>query len=231
MGLTRSGYLKAMGIDVWTSRPAVAPQVVAGAEPAIKHAGSQSGLAARMAVEKPEKAEKVEITEKAQKVAKAETDVPVKAGDVAVGKEIPEFMLALFHYETIGICLSLRAESDLPGRFCDDVARTMGGNIKSVRYQLLKWPMLSTSGIDQSINAAREVVTQKFRQMPSRVLVFGDDVGEYYNPLRDLPTMSVGAVGAQTFLKVPSLKDLLGSGSAKRELMLAMLHWRSSETA
>ena len=27
MGLTRSGYLKAMGIDVWTSRSAVAPQV------------------------------------------------------------------------------------------------------------------------------------------------------------------------------------------------------------
>ena len=108
--------------------------------------------------------------------------------------------------------------------------RAMGGNIESVRYQLLKWPMLSTSGIDQSINAAREVVTQKFRQMPSRVLVFGDDVGEYYNPLRDLAPMSVGAVGAQTFLKIPSLKDFLASGSSKRELMLAMHHWRSSET-
>jgi hypothetical protein len=138
-------------------------------------------------------------------------------------------MLALFHYETIGICLSLRAESELPRRFCDDVARAMGGSIESVRYQLLKWPMLSTSGIDQSINAAREVVTQKFRQMPARVLVFGDDVDEYYNPLRDLAPLSVGAVGVQTFLKVPSLKGLLGSGSAKRELMLAMHRWRSSE--
>ena len=85
------------------------------------------------------------------------------------------------------------------------------------------------SGIDQSINAAREVVTQKFRQMPSKVLVFGDDVGDYYNPLRDLAPMSVGAVGAQTFLKVPSLKELLGSGSSKRELMLAMHHWLRSE--
>ena len=89
--------------------------------------------------------------------------------------------------------------------------------------------MLSTSGIDQSINAAREVVTQKFRQMPSRVLVFGDDVGDYYNPLRDLAAMSVGAVGAQAFLKVPALKELLESGSSKRELMLAMLHWLRSE--
>jgi hypothetical protein len=158
-----------------------------------------------------------------------EADAPVQTGDAAAGQQIPEFMLALLHYETIGLCLSLRAESELPRRFCDDVARAMGGDIESVRYQLLKWPMLSTSGIDQSINAAREVVTQKFRQMPARVLVFGDDVGEYYNPLRDLAPLSVGAVGAQTFLKVPSLKGLLGSGSAKRELMLAMHRWRSSE--
>jgi len=207
MGLTRGGYLKAMGIDVWTSRPAVALPVDAAAEPAIKPANRQAAV---------------------EKVEKVKPDTPAQVGDAASGKEIPEFMLALFHYETIGICLSLRAESELPRRFCDDVARAMGGNIKSVRYQLLKWPMLSTSGIDQSINAAREVVTQKFRQMPSRVLVFGKDVGEYYNPMRDLSPMSVGTVGAQTFLMVPSLKDLLGSGSAKRELMLVMQHWRSS---
>ena len=211
MGLTRSGYLKAMGIDVWTSRSPVAPQVVAAVEAAIEHASSQAGMS-RLAPTK-----------------NVEADSSVQTGDAAAGKEIPEFMLALFHYETIGICLSLRAESELPRRFCDDVARAMGGNIESVRYQLLKWPMLSTSGIDQSINAAKEVVTQKFRLMPSRVLVFGDDVGEYYNPLRDLAPLSVGAVGDQTFLKVPSLKGLLGSGSAKRELMLAMHHWRSSE--
>ena len=216
MGLTRSGYLKAMGIDVWTSRPA-APPLIADAEPVIKPANRQAEMSGRAVLEKVEKVEKVQV------------DAVVPSGDAAADKEIPEFMLALFHYETIGLCLSLRAESDLPRRFCDDVARAMGGNIESVRYQLLKWPMLSTSGIDQSINAAREVVTQKFRQMPSRVLVFGDDVGEYYNPLRDLAPMLVGAVGAQTFLMVPSLKDLLGSGSSKRELMLAMHHWRSSE--
>ncbi|MCS5574246.1 MAG: hypothetical protein NZ789_15040 [Pseudomonadales bacterium] len=211
MRLTRSGYLKAMGIDVWTSRSAVAPQVVATVDAAIEPANSPTGMSRQAAAKK------------------VETDAAVQIGDAATGKQIPEFMLALFHYETIGICLSLRAESELPRRFCDDVARAMGGNIESVRYQLLKWPMLSTSGIDQSINAAREVVTQKFRQMPARVLVFGDDVGEYYYPLRDLAPLSVGAVGVQTFLKAPSLKGLLGSGSAKRELMLAMHRWRSSE--
>ncbi len=211
MKLNRSGYLKAMGIDVWTSRSAVAPQVVASVDAAIEAANSPTGMSRQAAA------------------TKVETDVAVQIGDAATGEQIPEFMLALFHYETIGICLSLHAESELPRRFCDDVARAMGGNIESVRYQLLKWPMLSTSGIDQSINAAREVVTQKFRQMPARVLVFGDDVGEYYYPLRDLAPLSVGAVGVQTFLKVPSLKGLLGSGSAKRELMLAMHRWRSSE--
>jgi len=211
MGLTRNGYLKAMGIDVWTSRSVVAPQTVAAVEAAIEPA-SRSTVMSRSAP-----------------AIKIEADVTVQTGDAAMGEPIPEFMLALFHYETIGICLSLRAESELPRRFCDDVARAMGGNVESVRYHLLKWPMLSTSGIDQSINAAREVVTQKFRQMPARVLVFGDDVGDYYNPLRDMVPLSVGAVGVQTFLKVPSLKDLLGSGSAKHELMLAMHRWRSSK--
>jgi len=211
MGLTRNGYLKAMGIDVWTSRSVVAPQTVAAVEAAIEPA-SRSTVMSRPAP-----------------AIKIEADVTVQTGDAAMGEPIPEFMLALFHYETIGICLSLRAESELPRRFCDDVARAMGGNVESVRYHLLKWPMLSTSGIDQSINAAREVVTQKFRQMPARVLVFGDDVGDYYNPLRDMAPLSVGVVGVQTFLKVSSLKGLLGSGSAKHELMLAMHRWRSSK--
>ena len=211
MGLTRSGYLKAMGIDVWTSRSAIAPQVVVAVESAIQSMNSLT----EMSTQAPDR--------------DVETAAAVQTEAALVGTPLPEFMLALLHYETVGLCLSLGAESELPRRFCDDVARTMGGNIESLRFQLLKWPMLSTSGIDQSINAAREVVTQKFRQMPSKVLVFGDDVGDYYNPLRDLAPMSVGAVGAQTFLKVPSLKELLGSGSSKRELMLAMHHWLRSE--
>ena len=119
MGLTRSGYLKAMGIDVWTSRSAVAPQEVAAVEAAIEPANSPA-----------------EVSRQAP-AKKVETDTTVQTGDAATGKQIPEFMLALFHYETIGICLSLRAESELPRRFCDDVARAMGGSIESVRYQCL----------------------------------------------------------------------------------------------
>ena len=211
MGLTRSGYLKAMGIDVWTLRSAISPEVVVAVESAVQSTNS--------------------LTEMSRQVPNrnVETAAAVQTEAALVGASLPEFMLAFLHYETVGLCLSLGAESELPRRFCDDVARTMGGNIESLRYQLLKWPMLSTSGIDQSINAAREVVTQKFRQMPSKVLVFGDDVGDYYNPLRDLASMSIGAVGAQTFIKVPSLTEILGSGSSKRELMLAMHHWHRSE--
>ena len=211
MGLTRSGYLKAMGIEVWTPRSAITPQVVVAVESAIQSMNSLT----EMSTQVPDR--------------DVETAAAVQTEAALVATPLPEFMLALLHYETVGLCLSLGAESELPRRFCDDVARAMGGNIESLRYQLLKWPMLSTSGIDQSINAAREVVTQKFRQMPSKVLVFGDDVGDYYNPLRDLAPMSAGAVGAHTFLKVPSLTELLGSGSSKRELMLAMHHWLRSE--
>jgi hypothetical protein len=211
MDITRSGYLKEMGIDVWIPRSAIAPQVVVAVESAIQ---SMNGLT-EMSAQAPDR--------------DVETAAVVQTKTSSIGAPLPVFMLALLHYETVGLCLSLGAESELPRRFCDDVARTMGGNIESLRYQLLKWPMLSTSGIDQSINAAREVVTQKFRRMPSKVLVFGDDVGDYYNPLRDLASMSIGAVGAQTFIKVPSLTEILGSGSSKRELMLAMHHWHRSE--
>ena len=211
MALTKNSYLKAMGIDVWTSRPAT-PQPIPevprkpteSAAPVVLKA-KQASQAARQILEAP--------------------GLPVIHAEV--NRTVPEFLLALFHYETMGICLSLRSESELPKRFCDDVARTMGANIESVRYQLLQWPMLSTSGIDQSIKAAREVVTQKFSQMPARVVVFGSDVIEYYHPLGDLAPMSPGVVGARSFLLVPSLKAVLGSGAAKRELMLAMHQWRA----
>jgi hypothetical protein len=211
MGLTRNGCLKAMGIDVWTSRSAIALEAVVAGDSAIQSMNSLAKM--------PTQALNRDV----------ETTAPVQTEEALAGAPLPEFILALCHYETVGICLSLDAESELPRRFCDDVARTMGGNIESLRLHLLKWPMLSTPGIDQSIKAARKVVTQKFRQMPSKILVFGDDVGDYYNPLRDLAPMSIGAVGAQTFLKGRSLKQLLGSGSSKRELMLAMHHWLRSE--
>ena len=69
MGLTRSGYLKAMGIDVWTSRSAVAPQVVAAVEAAIEPSNSPTGMT-RQAPAK-----------------KVETDAAVQTRDAATGKQ------------------------------------------------------------------------------------------------------------------------------------------------
>ena len=140
MGLTRNGYLKAMGIDVWTSRSAIAPEVVVAVDSAIQSMNMNS--LAKMPTQAPNR--------------DVETTAPLQTEEALAGAPLPKFLLALFHYETVCICLSLDGESELPRRFCDDVARTMGGNIESLRFQLLKWPMLSTPGIDQSIKAARK---------------------------------------------------------------------------
>ncbi len=140
----------------------------------------------------------------------------------AQASEIPRFRLALFHYGSLGLCLSLDTADKLPRRFCDDLARSFGGNIDAVKYHQLEWPMLSTSGIDQSIKAAREVVTQKFRLLPPMVLVFGQDVAEYYPPLDTLEAFSPGRVGPQQFLLIPSLSEFMRSGVEKKRLLLTM---------
>ena len=207
MGLMRRHYLKEMGIDVWTSRP---PYVPLSSAPSI----FESTSASSMLVKDPALFSEQRKNEGS---AQGPKDLP--------GTQIPKFMFALFHYETIGICISLPSEKDLHRSFCDDVARAMGGNISSVRYQLLKWPMLSAPDVDQSISVAREVVTQKFRQMPPKFLVFGDDARRYYKPLRDLIPFSAATNGLQSLMIVPSLKTLLSSSSLKHELMLALCGW------
>ncbi|MBT4162612.1 MAG: hypothetical protein HOC70_08470 [Gammaproteobacteria bacterium] len=137
----------------------------------------------------------------------------------------PEFRLALLHYESVGLCLSLTPGATLPRRLCDDVARMMGGNIELARFQMLEWPMLNTSGIDQSLASARQVVTQKFAVLPEKVVVFGGDVSIYFSPLKQVESGQPSRVGNQSFLVVPSLVDLMKSPSEKRNLMVVLSNW------
>lgn len=209
--LSRQQYLKAMGIDVWSIRPA--PGGLAVVQPTLAQGDPDLAVPATYP------------SMRNASVKSAVTGAIIPA-DRPTKQEVPEFRLALLHYGSIGICLSLGKTAELPRRFCDDIAGIMGGELKAARFHQLQWPMLSSRDIDQSISAAREVVTQKFRVLPSRVIVFGEDVGEYFNPLRDLPVLTPGSIGSQSFLLIPSLGDLMGSSAAKRELMATLCQWR-----
>ena len=103
----------------------------------------------------------------------------------------------------------------------------MGAEVEGVRYQELKWPMLNTSGIDQSVNAAREFVTQKFRALPTRVVVIGEDVAEYFGPLRDLGA-EPKLMGNQSYLMIPSMTRTAESAEIKRSLFLSLVTWRET---
>ena len=86
-------------------------------------------------------------------------------------------------------------------------------------------PMLDTSGIDQSVRAARQVVTQRFITLPDKVIVIGAKIVEYFEPLQNFREGDPLRVGKQTYQLLPSLTELLKSASKKRRLMSLIYNW------
>lgn len=204
-----------MGINVWSVRPAIPSpvQTSSGGSPLpelVKAIGASPEPARKAAAPLAEKP----VNETARQSA-------------AVEAEVPRFRYALLHYGTLGVCISLGETDSLPRRFCDDLARVLGGDLEGLRYHELTWPMLDTSGIDQSVNAAREVVTQKLKSLPAKVVVIGEDVAEYYGPLRDIGDQP-RTVGNQSYLLVPSMARTSASAEIKRSLFIALQTWRNS---
>lgn len=203
-------YLDAMGIDVWSIRPAMpepAP-VTTGVSPLpdlVKAIGTDP---------EPRK----QTTESRQKPTQRPDPVPADA-------ETPHFRFALLHYGSLGICLSLGESDKFPRRFCDDLARTMDGDVEGLKYHELRWPMLNTAGIDQSIGAAKEVVTQKLKTLPAKVLVIGEDVADYFGPLQEATEMP-RTVGSQSFLLIPGMAKTAASADIKRSLFESLQAWR-----
>jgi hypothetical protein len=113
----------------------------------------------------------------------------------------------------------------LPRRLCDDIAGLMGGNPEGLRFRQLDWPMVNNSAIDQSADAAREVVTQKFSQMPAKVIVIGESLGDYFGPVADLQPWLPARAGRQEILLVPSVRALMDSAAQKRQLLMALKGW------
>lgn len=205
--LTQVETLKAMGIEVWTLRgKATAPR---------------------------EALPDVAVPEVSLPVATASSEEPREpmvsqpaSASPAMHPTVPTFRFAMLHYGTLGFCLALEEGTDIPRRFCDDVVRVMAAEPQSLKQQIVTWPMLETSGIDQSFDAARQVVTQKFSQMPAKVIVVGSEVVQYFGPLEKAQTNAPVRVGSQSYLLISSLPDILKSADRKRELMTLLDGWQ-----
>lgn len=196
-----------MGIEVWRVRRSVPP--------GIDTVRDDSSADAASAVQRPA------VEAESQPAPRPEVSKPVSA------VEVPRFRMALLHYGEVGLCLSLQAGVELPRRFCDDIARCLGGQPDTAKYQQLDWPMLSSGGIDQSIDAARQVVTQKFGVLPEKVLVLGADLAAYYGPLTEAEPGVPMNHGRQSILLMSSLEEVMNSATAKRRLLHTLHEWRS----
>ena len=195
--LTKLETLKAMGIEIWMHR-----------ERSTRVLGSASGLL----IPTPDE-------QRGSQESKQDS-----SGDAELA--IPSLRFAMLHYGSLGICLSLPEEAYLPRRFCDDVARFMAADLEGLKLQIFEWPMLDTSGIDQSIDAAREVVTQKLGALPAQVIVIGENVSDYFGPLEKIGDEAQVLIGEQSYLVILSLAELLKSGTKKRRLMALLARWQ-----
>lgn len=198
MALTKRQYLAAMGIDVWV--PRVSGAVDIGVQ---EEASSATPL--------PDAAAPKSFSQK-----KAERPAPRRK--VAAPPPAPAFSLALLHYGSVGLCLSLEAGGKLPRRFCDDVARAGRGDVENARFQQLDWPMLKSTSIDQSIDVAREVVARKFLWLPDRIFVFGEDVCDYHQAIAAAKPGQVVRAEPKHYTLMGGVFEVMASADAKRLL-------------
>lgn len=206
MVLTRKQYLAAMGVDVWVSRPPkeegiTGPVPATRPEPPIP---ASAALKVQARAPLPERSAPSQAAE-----GRAARQVP---------EEVPRFSFALLRYGSVGLCLSLANEEKLPRRFCDDVARAAGGDVESAEFQQLNWPMVKSASLDQCLDAAREVVTHKFSQLPDRIFVFGHDVCAYHHPIARGKPGEVVRDGAKQYVLMAGASEVMASPAEKRRL-------------
>ena len=173
--LTQLEALKAMGIEVWVLRR----------EEEIVEKQSTSVLIEPDPGARQNSLDALNFRKQFSAESKTSTNAPLLA-EKAVSPNVsssPQFRFALLHYMTVGFCVSLSEMDELPRRIFDDIARFMGADPKTMKQQIIEWPMLETSSIDQSLDAARQVVTQKFGLLPAKVIVMGYDLVPYFGPL------------------------------------------------
>lgn len=215
--LSKHEFLKAMGIEVWSTRQS------------LPAAAAPLPVATESRDERPPVHEIVARPVSDASIITTQADSTPSDGlqsSPSQSQPTPEFRLAMMHYGSLGMCLLLQTDASVPRRFCDDIARFAGADVSALKYQELQWPMLATSGIDQSLSAAREVVVQKFKLLPPKMILFGDEMGTYFPPVQSMQLLSSNQFGGQTFLLLPQAPELMASVAQKRALMLALDKWQ-----
>ncbi len=207
-----------MGIDVWERKSLYPSEPDPSVSPASTEVEAPAGNASASSRQKPVQS----------RASDNDTSATVTSAAVTGAEEQPRFRLGMYHYESVGVCLLLDEKSEMPRRLCDDIARSAGGNLEAVRFQELKWPMLETAGIDQSLDAAREVVTQKFHALPNRVIVFGAGLATYFQPLSNVTAFQPTSAGRQSLLLVPDLAQFQNSADEKRQFLRVLHGWQSA---
>ena len=235
--LTRRQYLQTMGIEVWTLRgadyqfrpqfvPAAREQMPPARAGAVSVPAGQPGAGPARA-HSPDALQAVPGPEKARRTPDTAPQSPSPDGHVP-----PVFSLAFLHYGTVGFCLSLPdARAALPRRFCDDLARALSAKPDNVSVRILNWPMLNSADIDQSTSAAIQVVTHKFSELPGTLLVFGDDIQEYYPALGQQAPGTGQEVAGQTVFLFGSPATIMSSAATKRAVWQTLSAHRSRQAA
>ena len=214
--LTQLEALEAMGIEVWVLRREEKVEEQSTSVLIEPDPGARQNSLDALNFRKEFSAE-----------SKTSTNAPLLP-EKAVSPNVsssPKFRFALLHYMTVGFCVSLSEVDEPPRRIFDDIARFMGAHPKTMKQQIIEWPMLETSSIDQSLDAARQVVTQKFGLLPAKVIVMGYDLVPYFGPLEKALMETPVLVGSQSYLLIPSLSELKRSAQRKRELLVLLNGW------
>ena len=207
MTMSKQQYLRAMGVDVWILRPSP------GVAPAVADSPGAAPAATRAAP--------------GARAAPAPRPAPAsRAAAPGTGASAAGLRFAVLHYGDIGLCVLLTGEAELPKRFCDDIARTLGADPKGLRYQQLDLPPPGAEGAGQDVAAAAQQLAQRFETLPDRVMVFGAETADFFSPLRDIEPMTPSRLGHRRILLISSLPALMRSSEAKRALLRVLHEWR-----
>lgn len=112
----------------------------------------------------------------------------------------------------------MHLEGALPERFCDNLAIALAQDIERKQVKPpLEWPMVG-KGIDQSLEAARQVVAHHIAQLPPLTLVFGEAMPHYYPPLEAAKPNGETTTEGRRLLLLPGVEAVMQSATLKREL-------------
>ncbi|MDA0789521.1 MAG: hypothetical protein O2780_08705 [Proteobacteria bacterium] len=214
--ITKLDYLQRMGIEVWLPRDAADAAKNALAETndhSVAEAASagETDLAALRSRQQP------------AKTPAPESSTPSAPAATTSGpRKPPRFCLFFLDYGELGICGALTVDGsfDQPmRRFCDDVAQSILGKVPGKATLLeVRWPLVESSAISQSIEDARELVTASLARLPPRRLILGDEFARIAHGVEDTESVESGELPVGTIVVPADVGAHLNNPARKREL-------------